>query len=141
MNLQVFIDNYLDGGYHVPIAHPRLAQSLDMTTYTRAGFDNFFLQSSKSKAPETLSMPSSSSTFTTNEIIVSNTDNTNTTSSSLSAVDNRVSDGSKPALYLYHYPNLCVNRYGRWMDTNIVWPTGVESCIGNITLYLSSRHS
>lgn len=33
------------------------------------------------------------------------------------------------ALYLFHYPNLCVNRYGHWMDTNIVWPDGVDKCV------------
>lgn len=30
---QVFCDNYLDGGYHVPIAHPGLASQLDLGAY------------------------------------------------------------------------------------------------------------
>lgn len=43
---------------------------------------------------------------------------------------NKNDDGcNNEALYLFHYPNLCVNRYGRWMDTNIVWPDGVDKCI------------
>lgn len=33
MDPQVFCDNYLDGGYHVPIAHPGLASGLDLTGY------------------------------------------------------------------------------------------------------------
>ena len=42
----------------------------------------------------------------------------------------RKNDGcADEALYLFHYPNLCVNRYGHWMDTNIVWPHGVDKCI------------
>jgi choline monooxygenase len=32
--MQVFCDNYLDGGYHVPFAHPSLADGLDMQSYT-----------------------------------------------------------------------------------------------------------
>lgn len=43
---------------------------------------------------------------------------------------NKNDDGcNNEALYLFHYPNLCVNRYGQWMDTNIVWPNGVDKCI------------
>lgn len=29
----MFCDNYLDGGYHVPIAHPGLAAQLDLGGY------------------------------------------------------------------------------------------------------------
>ena len=44
--------------------------------------------------------------------------------------NNKNNDGcANEALYLYHYPNLCVNRYGSWMDTNIVWPDGADKCI------------
>jgi phenylpropionate dioxygenase-like ring-hydroxylating dioxygenase large terminal subunit len=32
-NWKVFVDNYLDGGYHVPVAHPALAAGVDMRTY------------------------------------------------------------------------------------------------------------
>ncbi len=32
-NWKVFADNYLDGGYHVPIAHPDLAAQLDLGGY------------------------------------------------------------------------------------------------------------
>ncbi|GAB5363725.1 hypothetical protein AAMO2058_000908400 [Amorphochlora amoebiformis] len=33
-NRKVFCDNYLDGGYHVPIAHPSLSSGLDEDDYT-----------------------------------------------------------------------------------------------------------
>ncbi|MCA9797901.1 MAG: hypothetical protein KC910_39115, partial [Candidatus Eremiobacteraeota bacterium] len=32
-NWKVFVDNYLDGGYHVAIAHPGLAGQLDLDAY------------------------------------------------------------------------------------------------------------
>ncbi|GHP04235.1 choline monooxygenase [Pycnococcus provasolii] len=33
-NWKVFVDNYLDGGYHVPFAHPSLSDALDPSAYT-----------------------------------------------------------------------------------------------------------
>lgn len=107
-NWKVFLDNYLDGGYHVPVAHPALSQSLDMTTYKRTGHTDLFVQSCASR----------SSTATT------------ANSSSGEVMSERVTAGARDALYLFLYPNLCVNRYGNWLDTNIVWPTGVDSCTG-----------
>ncbi len=109
-NYKVFIDNYLDGGYHVPYAHPRLSESLDMKTYTRISYDNFFLQSCGGRTK----------TFSVADDI-----------NSSSKVKERVSESpDEQALYLFHYPNLCINRYGSWLDTNIVLPTGVNSCTG-----------
>lgn len=35
--------------------------------------------------------------------------------------------GSK-ALYAFIYPNFMVNRYGPWMDTNLVIPLGPQKC-------------
>ena len=32
-NWKVFCDNYLDGGYHVPFAHPALNNGVDMKSY------------------------------------------------------------------------------------------------------------
>jgi choline monooxygenase len=32
-NWKVYVDNYLDGGYHVPILHKGLTEDLDMSTY------------------------------------------------------------------------------------------------------------
>jgi len=36
-------------------------------------------------------------------------------------------EGREPA-YVFVYPNLMINRYGPWMDTNLVLPTGPASC-------------
>ncbi len=36
--------------------------------------------------------------------------------------------GDREAAYAFVYPNLMINRYGPWMDTNIVTPTGPQSC-------------
>ncbi|HIA02352.1 MAG TPA: aromatic ring-hydroxylating dioxygenase subunit alpha [Myxococcales bacterium] len=44
-NWKVYIDNYLDGGYHVPILHPDLAQAVEISTYTTELFDGWSLQS------------------------------------------------------------------------------------------------
>jgi len=38
-NWKVFADNYLDGGYHVPVAHKDLAAGVDMASYTTRLYD------------------------------------------------------------------------------------------------------
>jgi choline monooxygenase len=45
-NWKVFVDNYLDGGYHVPHLHPSLDSVLRYTDYTIESFERFCLQSS-----------------------------------------------------------------------------------------------
>ncbi|TMQ22529.1 MAG: aromatic ring-hydroxylating dioxygenase subunit alpha [Deltaproteobacteria bacterium] len=45
-NWKVFVDNYLDGGYHVPHLHPSLNSVLTYTDYTIETFARFCLQSS-----------------------------------------------------------------------------------------------
>ena len=45
-NWKVFIDNYLDGGYHVPHIHGALNSVLDYSAYRIATGDRFCLQSS-----------------------------------------------------------------------------------------------
>ena len=45
-NWKVFVDNYLDGGYHVPNIHRGLNSVLDPTKYTIETGDRFCLQSS-----------------------------------------------------------------------------------------------
>lgn len=44
-NWKVYVDNYLDGGYHVATAHPSLAGQLDTGAYTTEVFDSFSIQS------------------------------------------------------------------------------------------------
>lgn len=94
-NWKVFIDNYLDGGYHVSVAHPALAGALDLSQYKHQPLQHSYLQTCPS-------LPSSA----------------------------RLGGATacKEALYLYQYPNVCLNRYGQWLDTNIVYPLGPERC-------------
>ena len=44
-NWKVFVDNYLDGGYHVPSLHQDLASGLDMDSYSTDVFGSSALQS------------------------------------------------------------------------------------------------
>jgi choline monooxygenase len=45
-NWKVYVDNYLDGGYHVPHAHKGLSSVIEYTKYTIENFDAACLQSS-----------------------------------------------------------------------------------------------
>ena len=45
-NWKVFVDNYLDGGYHVPHLHKALSSVLDYRQYTIENEDRYCLQSS-----------------------------------------------------------------------------------------------
>jgi choline monooxygenase len=45
-NWKVFVDNYLDGGYHVPHLHQGLSSILDYSQYTIENGERFCLQSS-----------------------------------------------------------------------------------------------
>jgi choline monooxygenase len=45
-NWKVYIDNYLDGGYHVPHAHKGLSSVIEYTKYTIENFERACLQSS-----------------------------------------------------------------------------------------------
>jgi choline monooxygenase len=45
-NWKVFVDNYLDGGYHVPYLHRGLSSILSFKDYTIENFERFCLQSS-----------------------------------------------------------------------------------------------
>jgi len=90
-NWKVFVDNYLDGGYHVPLLHPDLAGQLTLKSYQTEVFDDHVIQSADPSAKATTRLDS-------------------------------------PALYVWMYPNLMINRYGPMMDTNVVVPTGPETC-------------
>lgn len=45
-NWKVVVDNYLDGGYHVPFAHPALTNEVDMSTYVTTCYDGYSVQTS-----------------------------------------------------------------------------------------------
>jgi choline monooxygenase len=47
-NWKVYVDNYLDGGYHIPHMHPSLDAQLDMDSYRTELFGRFSVQTSGS---------------------------------------------------------------------------------------------
>lgn len=97
-NWKVFVDNYLDGGYHVPYLHKGLDSVLDYGGYTIETGERFCLQSSP---------------------VVAN--GSNGTESQTGAV--RKGDR---ALYYWIYPNFMINWYEGVMDTNLVLPLGID---------------
>jgi len=93
-NWKVFVDNYLDGGYHVPFLHKGLNSILDYKAYTIENFGRACLQ----KSPID---PTGGETMTAN-----------------------VRHGQ--ALYYWLYPNLMLNWYEGYLDTNLVIPLGID---------------
>lgn len=51
-NWKVYVDNYLDGGYHVPHLHKDLDSVLEYTEYTVENFEHYCVQSSPIRADE-----------------------------------------------------------------------------------------
>ncbi len=96
-NWKVYVDNYLDGGYHVSALHKSLAGQLDLDTYVTEIFDRFSVQSVR--APGEAPDPT--------------------------GPDFAERIGSD-ALYAFVYPNLMLNRYGPILDTNWVVPLGPD---------------
>ena len=96
-NWKVFIDNYLDGGYHVPHLHKGLNSVLDYKQYTIENEDRFCLQSSP--------------------MVASDED----TATGATRKGDR-------AWYFWQYPNLMINCYEGYMDTNLVLPIDVDHC-------------
>jgi choline monooxygenase len=93
-NWKVFVDNYLDGGYHVPHLHKGLDSILDYTAYTIETRDRYCLQSSPIDQAGGEAMTAS------------------------------VRKGQ--ALYYWLYPNLMLNWYEGYLDTNLVVPLGID---------------
>jgi choline monooxygenase len=93
-NWKVFVDNYLDGGYHVPHLHQGLSSILEYTDYTIENFERFCLQSSPIDTTKGEAMTAS------------------------------VRKGR--ALYYWVYPNLMLNWYEGYLDTNLVIPLGID---------------
>jgi phenylpropionate dioxygenase-like ring-hydroxylating dioxygenase large terminal subunit len=96
-NWKVFVDNYLDGGYHVPHLHKGLSSVLDYKQYTIENEDRYCLQSSPMVASEE------------------------------DAATGATRKGDR-AWYFWQYPNLMINCYEGYMDTNLVIPLDVDHC-------------
>jgi choline monooxygenase len=94
-NWKVFVDNYLDGGYHVPYLHAGLGSVLDYNKYTIENGKRHCLQSSP--------MVTRGAELETGA----------------------VRKGER-ALYYWMYPNFMLNWYEGVMDTNLVYPRGVD---------------
>ena len=105
-NWKVFIDNYLDGGYHVPHLHKGLSSVLDYKAYTIENEDRYCLQSSPM------------------------------VSSDEDAATGATRKGDR-AWYFWHYPNLMINCYEGYMDTNLVIPIDVDHCRVIFDFYFS----
>jgi choline monooxygenase len=101
-NWKVFVDNYLDGGYHVPHLHKGLNSVLDYTQYTIENDVRSCLQSSPMVAsPEGAAIEDASTSAT------------------------RTGDR---AYYYWLYPNFMINCYSGYMDTNLVLPIDTDHC-------------
>jgi choline monooxygenase len=98
-NWKVYVDNFLDGGYHVNTIHPALAGSLDYTQYRTLVAGNTSVQISPLKPADAAGDP---------------------------AVG-KVRTGGM-AYYWWVFPNFMVNIYGGIMDTNLVLPLGSDRC-------------
>jgi choline monooxygenase len=96
-NWKVFVDNYLDGGYHVPHLHQGLNSVLDYKQYTIENEDRYCLQSSP--------------------MISSQAD-----------VETGATRKGDRAWYFWQYPNLMINCYEGYMDTNLVLPIDPDHC-------------
>jgi choline monooxygenase len=96
-NWKVFVDNFLDGGYHVPHLHKGLNSVLDYKEYTIENEDRYCLQSSP---------------------MVASTED---------AATGATRKGDR-AWYFWQYPNLMINCYEGYMDTNLVLPVDVDHC-------------
>jgi choline monooxygenase len=90
-NWKVFVDNYCDGGYHVPYGHKDLCSNFDMKSYNIEVYGKCSIQTVLASWSKT----------------------------------ERLGD----AVYCFIYPNLMINRYGPWLDLNIVFPLSVDTCV------------
>ena len=110
-NWKVFVDNYLDGGYHVEHLHRGLASQLDLGSYHTEISGRVSLQlcgASQGDAPADAAGDSC----------------------------DRIGSG---AVYAFVYPNLMINRYGPIMDTNWAVPLGPERTLTIFDYYFEPQ--
>jgi choline monooxygenase len=99
-NWKVFVDNYLDGGYHVNTVHPGLAGVLDYSRYRTEAVGNTSVQSSPLRSPDSQVEDATAGRY-------------------------RIGDF---AYYWWIFPNFMMNIYQGVMDTNLVLPLGPDRC-------------
>lgn len=99
-NWKVYVDNFLDGGYHVPFMHPSLDAQIDMDSYRTEVFGVTSIQSAgPRRAPDDGGLD----------------------------YDPRRRIGER-AIYAWVFPNFMINRYGPCLDSNLVIPLGPDRC-------------
>jgi phenylpropionate dioxygenase-like ring-hydroxylating dioxygenase large terminal subunit len=109
-NWKVYVDNYLDGGYHVPHMHKGLNSVLDYTHYTIENDGRACIQSSPVRT---------------------------SSNSDPDAAATRQGDRS---YYVWQYPNFMLNWYEGYLDTNLVLPgpdDPVDHCVVIFDFYFS----
>lgn len=111
-NWKVFVDNYLDGGYHVNSIHPELGGVIDYKHYRTVNEDLASVQISPLR--QTPKGPG-------DEVA-------------------GVRKG-EAAYYWWVFPNLMINVYEGVMDTNLVLPDGPERCRVLFDFYFSPEWS
>ncbi|KAG1363532.1 putative Choline monooxygenase, chloroplastic [Cocos nucifera] len=119
----IFCDNYLDGGYHVPYARGGLASGLKLDSYSTLWniivlfFHSMFLLFLNPECydGETCTF------YIFEKVSIQRCEG--------ASVDEDGFDrlGSK-AGYAFIYPNFMVNRYGPWLDTNLIIPLCFAKC-------------
>jgi len=113
-NWKVFVDNYLDGGYHVPHLHKGLDSVLDYSNYTIECGERHCLQSSPIVNSAGGSPPLNNLQKFKGGLTLAN--------------DSEVAAArmGERALYYWIYPNFMVNCYEGVMDTNLVRPITID---------------
>ena len=103
-NWKVFVDNYLDGGYHIPWMHPGLSGQVNFDSYHTDVYENYSIQRCLSKGGDEKNFKKDSDLDFPERV-------------------------GKSARYFWMYPNFMVNIYGQWIDTNWVRPIKENECI------------
>ncbi len=117
-NWKVFVDNYLDGGYHVSAVHPGLADQLNLEDYRTEVFERFSIQSCDAAKREQTSVGSQANGG--------------------GDFAERIGDGS---IYAWLHPNFMINRYGPMMDTNWVVPISSHETLTVFDYYFAPEYA
>lgn len=110
-NWKVYVDNYLDGGYHIAHMHPSLDAQLDMSGYRTELLERCSIQTAPPRRGPATGLDYDPAA--------------------------RIGD---QALYAWLYPNFMVNRYGPCLDTNHVLPLGAHRCAVHYQFFFAPGH-
>ncbi|CAD7705159.1 unnamed protein product [Ostreobium quekettii] len=113
-NWKVFVDNYLDGGYHVPVLHAGLSRQLDLDSYRTIIRGRTSVQTCSSGG----NVPGTEGSAAGGDL------------------EGRLGSG---AAYAFLHPNLMINRYGPWLDTNTVVPLSHATCRVTFDYYVEEQ--